>query len=155
MENAPMTGRIAASRPARRSAAAAIAGAALFGCVSAGLAQAYPSNVVKLVVPFPGGGPLDFVARLLAEKLSASLKQPFIVDNRPGAAGNLGTEAVAKAAPHGSYASPGAGHTAHGESSSVQEIAVRSGAGFQPDLHRRGILADARRASVIARELAG
>src|SRR5215208_993737 len=96
-----MSGRTAASRPARRGTAAAIAGAALFGCVSAGLAQTYPSNVVKLVVPFPGGWPLDFVARLLAEKLSASLKQPFIIDNRPGAAGNIGTEAVAKAAPDG------------------------------------------------------
>jgi tripartite-type tricarboxylate transporter receptor subunit TctC len=70
-------------------------------CPNTSFAQIYPANVVKIVVPFPGGGPLDFVTRLVAEKLSASLKQPFIVDNRPGAAGNLGTEAAAKAAPDG------------------------------------------------------
>lgn len=64
-------------------------------------AQGYPTRTVKIVVPFPAGGPLDFTARLLAEKLSASLKQPFIVENRAGAAGNIGTEAVANAAPDG------------------------------------------------------
>jgi tripartite-type tricarboxylate transporter receptor subunit TctC len=64
-------------------------------------AQSYPSHTVTIVVPFPAGGPLDFTARLLAEKLSASLKQPFIIENRAGAAGNIGTEAVAKATPDG------------------------------------------------------
>jgi tripartite-type tricarboxylate transporter receptor subunit TctC len=61
------------------------------------IAETYPSRVVKIVVPFPPGGPLDTTARLLAEKLATSLKQPFVVENRPGAAGNLGTDAVAKA----------------------------------------------------------
>ncbi len=64
-------------------------------------AQSYPTGPVKIVVPFPGGGPLDFVSRLLAERLAASFKQPFVVDNRPGAAGNIGADAVAKAAPNG------------------------------------------------------
>ena len=52
-------------------------------------------------MPFPAGGPLNFTARLLAERLSATFKQPFIVENRAGVAGNVGTEAVAKAPPDG------------------------------------------------------
>ena len=59
--------------------------------------QSYPSRPVKIVVPFPAGGPLDFTARMLADKLGASMKQPFVVENRPGASGNIGTDVVAKA----------------------------------------------------------
>lgn len=65
------------------------------------LAQEYPIHAITLVVPFPAGGPLDFTARLLAEKLSARLKQPFVIENRAGAAGNIGTGHVAKAPPDG------------------------------------------------------
>jgi tripartite-type tricarboxylate transporter receptor subunit TctC len=68
---------------------------------SVALAQTYPSHPVKIVVPFPPGGPLDLTARLLADKLFLSTKQPFVVENRPGAAGNLGTDAVAKASADG------------------------------------------------------
>jgi tripartite-type tricarboxylate transporter receptor subunit TctC len=64
-------------------------------------ARTYPEHSVKIIVPFPAGGPLDVVARALADKLAAKLKQPFIVENKPGAGGNLGTDAVAKAAPDG------------------------------------------------------
>jgi tripartite-type tricarboxylate transporter receptor subunit TctC len=68
---------------------------------AAAIAETYPSRAVKIVVPFPPGGPLDTTARLLSEKLATSLKQPFIVENRPGAAGNLGTEAVARSSADG------------------------------------------------------
>ena len=73
---------------------------AVFTCTVA-CADNYPSRPVKIVVPFPPGGPLDFTARVLAERLGASLKQPFVVENRPGASGNIGTDAVAKAEPDG------------------------------------------------------
>jgi len=81
--------------------AAALTAANAFGCPGSAVGQAYPSKVVKIILPFPGGGPLEFTGRLVAEKISTSLKQPFIIDHRPGAAGNIGTEAVAKAVPDG------------------------------------------------------
>jgi tripartite-type tricarboxylate transporter receptor subunit TctC len=59
-------------------------------------AQAYPSKPIRFVVPYPPGGPLDTVARLTAQKVSESVKQPVIVDNKPGAGGNIGADIVAK-----------------------------------------------------------
>lgn len=71
-------------------------------CVpDAAFAQSYPSHPIKLIVPFAAGGPLDLVARSLGDKLSASLAQPVIIENRVGAGGNIGTEAAAKANPDG------------------------------------------------------
>ncbi len=64
-------------------------------------AQAYPTKPVKAIVNFPPGGPLDLMARAIGEKLAASLGQPVVVENRGGAAGNIGAEAVARSAPDG------------------------------------------------------
>jgi tripartite-type tricarboxylate transporter receptor subunit TctC len=64
-------------------------------------ALAYPSRPVRLLVPYPAGGAPDIVARLIGQWLSDRLGQQFIIDNRPGAGGNIATEMVAKAAPDG------------------------------------------------------
>ena len=65
------------------------------------VAQTYPTRPVVIVVPFPPGGGVDAMARVVAEKLSVSLKHNVVVDNRTGAGGNLGTRAVAHAEPDG------------------------------------------------------
>jgi tripartite-type tricarboxylate transporter receptor subunit TctC len=67
----------------------------------AACAQNYPTRPVRIVVPFPPGGPLDSTARIVADRLTTRLKQAFVVENRPGASGHLGTDAVAKAEPDG------------------------------------------------------
>lgn len=64
-------------------------------------AQRYPSGAIRLIVPFPAGGTADLVGRLAAERLSARLGVPVVVENRVGANGNIGTEQVAKAKPDG------------------------------------------------------
>ena len=64
-------------------------------------AQPYPSRPIKIVVPYAAGGAVDIVARTIGQPLSDALKQPVVVDNRPGASANIGMELVAKAAPDG------------------------------------------------------
>jgi tripartite-type tricarboxylate transporter receptor subunit TctC len=64
-------------------------------------AQAYPSRPVRMIVPLSAGGSTDIVARLIAQRLTDRLGQPFIVENKPGAGTNIGTETVARAAPDG------------------------------------------------------
>jgi tripartite-type tricarboxylate transporter receptor subunit TctC len=78
----------------------------LFAAVAAGLplgamAQAWPDKPVRMVIPFPPGGTLDKVGRMLAQRLGEQLGQTFIVDNRPGGNGVIGGDAVAKAVPDG------------------------------------------------------
>ncbi len=64
-------------------------------------AQVYPLRPVRWIVPFPAGGPSDLLARLIGQALSERLGQPFVIENRPGASGNIGTEAVVGAPPDG------------------------------------------------------
>src|SRR5690349_13408408 len=64
-------------------------------------AQNYPNRPVKIIVPFGAGGPADVFARVVAEHLTQSLKQPFVVEDRPGAGSIIGTEAVHQSAPDG------------------------------------------------------
>jgi tripartite-type tricarboxylate transporter receptor subunit TctC len=64
-------------------------------------AEPYPTRPVRLVVPFPAGGATDLLARLVGQWLTEHTGQPFIIDNRPGAGGNIGTEAVVRAPPDG------------------------------------------------------
>jgi tripartite-type tricarboxylate transporter receptor subunit TctC len=75
--------------------------AALALAVSFGVSAQYPNRPIKLVVPFPPGGPTDLVARLTAQKLAEAFGQAVVIDNRPGASGTLGAEAAAKSAPDG------------------------------------------------------
>jgi tripartite-type tricarboxylate transporter receptor subunit TctC len=76
---------------------------ALAACFLAVAAQAqpYPSKAIRYVVPFPAGGPLDIVARAIGQELNKSWNQPVIIDNRPGAGGNIGADFVAKASADG------------------------------------------------------
>src|SRR5262245_22332554 len=64
-------------------------------------AQAYPTRPVRFLVPFPAGGPSDVLARLYGQKLSQRWNQPVVVENRVGATGTIGTEAVVRAPPDG------------------------------------------------------
>src|SRR5215470_3257145 len=78
-----------------------IAALTVFAAAATASAQSYPERVIHIINPFPPGGSVDITARLLAQKLSESLPQQVIVENRAGAGGNFGAEAVAKSDPDG------------------------------------------------------
>jgi len=83
---------------ARSSVVLAAMISVMSGCA---LAQSWPSRPIHYIVPFPPAGATDILARIVADKITGPLGQPVIVENHPGAAGNVGTEQVAKAAPDG------------------------------------------------------
>jgi tripartite-type tricarboxylate transporter receptor subunit TctC len=80
---------------------AAVSACMLVALASAAHAEGYPSRPVRVIVPFAPGGPNDLIVRLVAPQLAESLGQPFLVENRAGAGGNIGTDYVAKSAPDG------------------------------------------------------
>jgi tripartite-type tricarboxylate transporter receptor subunit TctC len=92
----------ASDRRSRRIALAAfLLGAASVLTPSFAVAQAFPSRPVKLIVPFPPGGSLDITGRLIAQRLTDMWGQAVVVENKPGAGGNIGADLVAKSAPDG------------------------------------------------------
>ena len=81
-----------------------LAAAPLFGLAAPALAQGageWPNRPVRVVIPWPPGGSTDVLARILSDQFSQRLGQPFVLENRPGATGNIGMDAIAKAAPDG------------------------------------------------------
>jgi tripartite-type tricarboxylate transporter receptor subunit TctC len=87
--------------PRRRFLHLAAGAAALPAASRIARAQAYPTRPVRIIVGYPPGGGVDIVARLIGQWLSERLGQQFIVDNRPGASGDIGTEAVVRASADG------------------------------------------------------
>src|SRR5437868_5588468 len=90
-----------ATVPTRRRALRTLAALGIATLALPGRAQSWPSRPIRMIVPFPAGSSPDLIARILSEKLSTVLGQAVVVENRPGAGGNIGTGMVAKAAPDG------------------------------------------------------
>ena len=84
--------------PGHRSTLVAVA---LFAIAAAATAQTYPDRPVRLIAPWPPGGSVDTTARYINEQLGKELGQPVVIENRSGATGNIGSEAVARASEHG------------------------------------------------------
>ena len=92
---------LSAVAPRRRHLLRAGVAGALAAATPATFAQAWPTRPVRLVIPFPAGGATDIIGRTIAQKLGTALGQQVVVENRPGAGGTIGADAVAKAAPDG------------------------------------------------------
>jgi hypothetical protein len=84
-----------------RAFIASIAGVAALALTAPGNAQDYPTKPIKIIVPFAAGGPADIYARFIGARLTDTLGQPVVVEDRPGAGSIIGTDAVAKSAPDG------------------------------------------------------
>src|SRR6266481_3031034 len=80
---------------------ALVTGLSLLLWPASAAAQDFPSKPIRLIVPFPAGGPNDIIARVVGQRMSELIRQPVLIDNRGGQAGVLGTDAIAKSAPDG------------------------------------------------------
>ena len=106
---------------------------ALLALPAPGAAQNYPERVVRIVNPYPPGGSVDVMARILAQKLTDNLGQQFIVENRSGGGGNTGSEFGGQVGSRRLHAAVHRARTAHRQPDALQQAAVRSGQGFRPD----------------------
>jgi tripartite-type tricarboxylate transporter receptor subunit TctC len=119
-------------RLARRKFLHLAAGAAALPALSGiARAQAYPTRPVTLVAPFPAGGPVDTIARILGEHMQRALGQPFIIEDVAGAAGSVGVGRVARAAPDGYTLSVGQWST-HVANAAIYKLSYDTLADFQP-----------------------
>ena len=87
--------------PSRRSVLASIAAAGTFAAAGARAQANWPDHPVRIIVPYPAGGSTDVLSRILAERMKEIFGQPFVIENRPGAGGNIGIAAVTGSAPDG------------------------------------------------------
>jgi tripartite-type tricarboxylate transporter receptor subunit TctC len=114
-----------------RISSALLTGLTLLLVPALAAAQEFPNKAIRLVVPFPAGGPNDIIARVVGQRMSELTKQPVVIDNRGGQGGVLGTDAVAKAAPDGyTIAISSAGALAI--SPSMEKVAYDTLKDFQP-----------------------
>lgn len=125
----PTSISLSCRRLLRAGAALALSALALAG--GPAVAQQYPDKPIKLVVPFPPGGATDVIGRVMAQRLSTALGQSVVVDNRGGASGNIGAEAVAKATPDGYTLLMGA-VTSHSINQTLEKASIRYN--FEKDL---------------------
>ena len=117
-------------------------------------AQDFPNKPIKLIVPFPAGGPNDIIARVVGQRMSELTKQPVVIDNRGGQAGVLGTDAVAKANPDG-YTIGIVSASALVISPTMEKVAYDVGQGFRAGHAGRDRAGDAGRCEQRSRQQHG
>jgi tripartite-type tricarboxylate transporter receptor subunit TctC len=120
------------TRPRRRFLRLAVGAAMLPALAPMAAAQSYPSRPVTLVVPFAAGGPVDVLARIMAERMKVSLGQPVIIENVAGAAGSIGVARVARASPDGYTLSIGPGSSTHVANGAIYALPYDVVKDFEP-----------------------
>lgn len=113
--------------------------AALAGWTDGALAQAFPTKPLRIVVPFAAGGAIDIIVRASGQQLSKELGQPVVIDNRPGASGNIGADAVAKSAADGYTLLAGTSATHGANPALYTKLAYDARRDFVPVAHIAGV----------------